>query len=36
MLLARTVPHQWHTNLDLRLFECACGTRVTEVAARPD
>ena len=36
MRLARTMPHQWYTNLDLRLFECLCGTRVSDVAARPD
>jgi hypothetical protein len=36
MRLACTMPHQWYTNLDLRLFECVCGTRVTDVAARPD
>jgi hypothetical protein len=36
MRLAHTMPHQWHDNLDMRLFECPCGTRVTEVAERPD
>jgi hypothetical protein len=36
MHLARTMPHQWHSNLDMRLFECLCGTRVTEVAERLD
>jgi hypothetical protein len=36
MRLARTMPHQWYSNRDLRLFECLCGTRVTEVAERPD
>ena len=36
MRLARTIPHQSYTNLDLRLFECLCGTRISDVAARSD
>jgi len=36
MRLARTIPHQWYTDLDLRLFECECGTRISDLAVRPD
>jgi hypothetical protein len=36
MHLVSIVPHQRFTNLDLRLFECFCGVRISDVAARMD
>jgi hypothetical protein len=36
MRLARTIPHQYYANLDLRWFECSCGTRTTDMIARAD
>jgi hypothetical protein len=34
MRLMSIVPDQRFNNLDLRLFECSCGVRVSDVAAR--
>jgi len=34
MRLVAIVPHKRFRHLDTRLFECRCGERVSDVAAR--